>query len=464
MRFSPTARLGWWVCLSVSVASAGTRAEPGTAVLFSSAATEPVALSSPPGDAAHLVVCELPGVLAVFDRTTGVRRSLPLLDIRSLVSDLGDGGLLGFAFDPQFATNGYVYVFYNALPSPPDDRVLARYTVNASTLIADPNSAVTVWRYPRSVGHNGGWIGFSPIDGYLYLSSGDGGTAFTAPDIPNNAQTIVNNVQGKLLRIDPRSDAFPADPLRNYAIPATNPFVGVTGDDEIWAFGLRNPWRCAFDRANGDLFIADVGLDNWEEINIHLAGASGGQNYGWKCMEGNHCTGFDGGPSCVCFGSGMTAASFEYDHSLGHSITGGHIYRGSAITAWQGRYFFADFVSNRIWSIRHTAGIAHSLREHTTSFHFAPSGTNVIENVSSFGEDLAGELYMCDYYNGLIYKIVPNPCPADVNHSGSLTVQDIFDFLTAWFTGGVEGDFNDMGGVTVQGIFDFLTAWFAGCP
>lgn len=451
------------LCAAIVAACRVAVASPVNGVVFATALTEPVAISSPPGDSTHVVVCELPGRLIVLSTTTGAVRSEPLLDIRPLVSEFGDGGLLGFAFDPQFQTNGWVYLFYNALPSPQDDRVLARYTVNPATLVADPASGVTIWRYSRSIGHNGGWIGFSPANGFLYLSSGDGGTAFTAPDIPNRAQNIINEVQGKVLRIDVRGDDFPGDPLRNFRIPPSNPFVGITGDDEIWALGVRNPWRCAFDRLTGDFYIADVGQSDWEEINYEPMGSPGGRNYGWKCMEGNHCTGFDGGAGCVCFAGNMTLPIFEYGHTTGRSITGGIVYRGGAIPQWQGRYFFADFEVARVWSVRVVQGVATDLREHTDELRSGPPGTPSISWISAFGEDHAGEMYLCDYIGGTIYKVSPNPCQGDFNDIGGVTVQDIFDFLDAWFSMASVADFNYSGIISVEDIFDFLDSWFQGC-
>lgn len=428
--------------------------------VFATNLSEPVAIVHAPGDPQHLLVCEVPGRIMVVDAVTGSVNPIPFLDLTASVSVVGDGGLLGLAFDPDYATNGFFYVFYNALPSPADDRVIARYHALPGAATADPASATIIWRYPRSIGHNGGTLAFSPTNGYLYISSGDGGTSFTAPDVPNNAQTIVNNPLGKILRIDPRGDDFPADPTKNFRIPPANPFVGVTGDDEIWAYGVRNPWRCTFDRLTGDFYIADVGLDTWEEINFEPAAFPGGRNYGWKCMEGSDCTNLDAGPACVCNSPALSSPIFQYDHGTGFSITGGYVYRGANIPGLRGRYFFADFVANRIWSLRVSGGVAQDSIEHTAQLHPTAPVTEPISFISSFGEDASGELYLCDYVSGTIYKI---ECRADFNSLGGTTVQDVFDFLAAWFGGQPSADFNTIGGLSVQDIFDFLAAWFQGC-
>ena len=207
----------------------------------------------------------------------------PFLNISALVSCCGEQGLLGLAFHPDYANNGFFYVNYTNVAG---DTVVARYEVSATDPnVADPNSAQTVLTQDQPFSnHNGGQLAFGP-DGYLYIALGDGGSG---GDPQDNGQNL-NTWLGKLLRVDVNGDDFPGDPNRNYAVPPDNPFVGIAGLDEIWAYGLRNPWRCTFDRVTGDLFIADVGQNAWEEINFQPASSGGGENYGWDVLEGAHC-------------------------------------------------------------------------------------------------------------------------------------------------------------------------------
>lgn len=391
----------------------------------------PVSIASAPGDPDHIYVSQLDGIIRVINIHTRTVLPTPLIDLSPVIGRSGDGGMLGIAFDPQFETTRHVYVAYNGKPSPPEDRVIARLTIPLGTRVADHSTLTEIWRFPRTVGHNGGWLGFSPLDGFLYLSTGDGGTGFTF-DAPNRAQTIVNERMGKLLRIDIRGDDFPLDPSRNYRVLPSNPFVGLTGDDEIWSLGLRNPWQCSFDRQTGDLYIADVGQDAFEELNIAPAGNAGGQNYGWRCMEAASCTGLDGGPGCICTGGTLTLPAWSYDHAQGNSITGGYVYRGSAIPELAGRYICADFGSNRYWAISAVNGQVQSVIERTADLrppNLAPSAWPLI---SAFGESATGELFYAEVGSGRVYAIVPPPCPpaideqpipASVTSGGQLTLR-----------------------------------------
>jgi len=436
--------------------------QPARSRLLTGSIAEPVCIAAIPGDVRHIAVCQRIGVIFIVDTLSGALAPSPMLDIRSIVSDIGDGGLLGLAFDPQYAANRLIYIFYNNLAD--NDRVLARYHVGPG-LIAEPASATTLWKFPRSIGHNGGWIGFSPVNGLLYLSMGDGGNSFSF-DAPNRAQTITNMLMGKMLRIDVQGvvpggigDDFPADGERNYRVPASNPFVGITGDDEIWALGLRNPWRCSFDSATGDLYIADVGQDQREEIDRESPSSIGGRNYGWRCMEAALCTGLGG---CTCFAPELTAPIHEYDHDMGVSITGGYVYRGAAIPEFAGLYFYADFSVPHIWTLRPDATSVTEVTDRSGELNVGEAAGQV-QFIGCFGEDAAGELYMGDYLGGKVWAIVPFACAADFNDNGGVTVQDIFDFLSAYFTAAPRADFNGVGGITVQDIFDYLSAYFAGC-
>ena len=326
-------------------------------------------------------------------------------------------------FHPDYATDGFFYVCFTI----DDDGGTAafrtrivRYQVSANPGVANPASATQVLNYLQpKYNNNGGWIGFGP-DGLLYIASGDGGgsddtgTGHTAGT--GNAQDITNNRLGKILRIDVDADAFPADPLLNYGIPAGNPFVGVTGDDEICAYGLRNPWRASFDRQTGDLYIGDVGQGAREEIDVQPAAASGGANYGWRLREGTIATpsGGVGGP----LPPGAIDPIYEYPRGscefCGESITGGYVYRGP-VPALDGRYFFADFEDARLWSLRYDGSSPSTfdgtnyveLTEHTGDPGFVPDAGS-IGNVASFGEDSVGNLYILDIVDGEVFYI-PEP-------------------------------------------------------
>jgi glucose/arabinose dehydrogenase len=314
-----------------------------------------------------------------------------------LVSCCGEQGLLGLAFHPDYATNGFFYVDYTNVAG---DTVVARYEVSATDPnVADPDSAQTVLTQDQpAANHNGGQLAFGP-DGYLYIALGDGGGGGDPQGNGQNLETWL----GKLLRVDVNDDDFPDDTNRNYAVPPNNPFVGIAGGlDEIWAYGLRNPWRCTFDRGTGALFIADVGESAWEEINFQPAASRGGENYGWNVLEGMHC--FNDVPPGICnafLNGGSTLPILEYDHSLGCSVTGGYRYRGQLYPQLDGIYFYGDLCSGRVWGATRQG-----------------DGTWVTEEllisgftISTFGEDEAAELYIASYSGGALYRIVGGPTP-----------------------------------------------------
>ncbi len=280
----------------------------------------------------------------------------------------------------------------------------------------DENSVSIILEFdqPQS-NHNGGWIGFGP-DGFLYISSGDGGRAHDTgaghtPEI-GNAQDLTDNLLGKILRVDVNKDDFPDDSERNYGIPSTNPFVNKEGDDEIWAYGLRNPWRVSFDRLTGDLYVADVGQGSREEINFQLATSIGGENYGWRLREGAipTPTGNVGGSI-----SGAINPIYDYSHPLagepiglfqGYSVTGGYQYRGP-VSELRGLYLFADFLSEQIWAIQVDRDTGNLIPGSLTNLtvDFTPD-VGTINAISSFGEDAAGNVYILDHQDGEIFKIV----------------------------------------------------------
>jgi glucose/arabinose dehydrogenase len=304
--------------------------------------------------------------------------SKPFLNISQRVSCCGEQGLLSIAFHPKYKTNGHVFVNYTRLNG---DTVIARYTVSSNPDVIDAVSRRTILTIAQPFdNHNGGQLQFGP-DSYLYIGMGDGGSG---GDPDNRAQKL-NTLLGKMLRID-------IDGGLPYQIPPDNPFVGRAGaKPEIWARGLRNPWRFSFDRLTGHLFIGDVGQKKWEEVDLQSPTSKGGENYGWRRMEGKHCF----NPSSNCNTGGLRLPIIEYSHSQGCSITGGYRYRGAKLAKLRGYYLYADFCSGRIWGARFRSGIgwrASQLRD--TDF-----------SISAFGEDQAGEIHFADLNTGAVYRI-----------------------------------------------------------
>jgi glucose/arabinose dehydrogenase len=289
------------------------------------------------------------------------------------------------------------------------DSVVARYQVSAADPnVADPTSAVVVITQDQPyANHNGGQIAFGP-DGLLYVALGDGGSA---GDPLNSGQTL-STLLGKLLRLDVDGDDFPADPVRNYAIPPDNPFVGTAGDDEIWAYGLRNPWRASFDRETGDLYVGDVGLDAWEEVNVEPAASPVRSNFGWDVKEGPDCFDDpDGGPDPgepACEDPSLIDPVYAYSHdepAVCHSITGGAVYRGASSSPLVGRYFFSDFCGGWLRSLLWdgAGGTLGPVLEHPL---LPDAGT--LTATAAIVEDGAGELVIVDY-DGDVFRLVPEP-------------------------------------------------------
>jgi glucose/arabinose dehydrogenase len=368
----------------------------------------PVFVAAPPGDTSRLFIVEqgssATASIKILDLTTNTILPRPFLTLTG-ISVGGERGLLGLAFHPDYASNGYFYVYVSDTDT---SETIRRYRVSALPNEADPASvqSVLVMTDPW-LNHNGGWIGFGP-DGFLYVATGDSGY---------NPQDI-HHLYGKILRIDVDGDDFPADANANYAIPPTNPYVGLGGAGEVWHSGLRNPWRASFDRATGDFYIGDVGQSSAEEIDFQPAGA-GGLNYGWPCMEGDFCTGQDW--ACICNSAPLKHPISSYSHGLGCAVMAGYVYRGSALCGLQGTYFYADYCSARIWSFRNQGGVAAEFTDRTAELH--PPGSLSIGLISSFGEDANGELYICDHADGEVYRIVAGT-PVDCNQNG---VQDACD-------------------------------------
>jgi glucose/arabinose dehydrogenase len=394
--------------------------------------SRPLFAVSPPSDARRLFVVEQGSFgeasIRILDLVTHEIRSPAFLTLSGL-DTAGEAGLLGLAFHPDFASNRRFFVHFT---EPGQAAGEAAVSVIAELLVrvddpdlADPASLSPVLRFSQPASnHNGGWLGFGP-DGYLYVASGDGGGSndlgggHTAEI--GNAQDVTDNLLGKILRLDVDGDDFPLDPGHNYAIPPDNPFVDREGDDEIWAYGLRNPWRPSFDRATGDLYIADVGQGTREEVSFQPAASPGGENYGWRLREGTVATptpfptpvGGDPPPGAI-------EPIYDYTHGIGPfegaSVTGGYVYRGP-FADLRGLYFFADFVSDEIWSFRFDGsdpidfdgGNVLELTRRTDEL--APAQGD-LRDVSSFGEDGLGHLYVIDRADGEVFRIVPEPMGA----------------------------------------------------
>lgn len=339
----------------------------------------PVDLADARDGSGRLYVVEQAGLVQLF--SDGVKSETPFLDIRDRVVCCGEKGLLGIAFPPDFAGSRIFFVNYTTtLPGSLHTRV-SRFRLRDDAHLADPGSEEIVLEFFQPwANHNGGQIVFGP-DGYLWIGTGDGGSGGDPQDNGQKSQTLL----GKMLRIDvttPTED--------RYLIPADNPFVGNDEFlDEIWAYGLRNPWRYSFDRETGDLYIADVGQNAWEEVSFQPADSRGGENYGWRFTEGLHCF----NPAVGCSTVDLTLPVAVYGRESGQSITGGFVYRGAEHPSLQGIYFFADYVSGRIWGLRKDDGPWEAKMMLDTS-----------HNVSSFGEDEAGNLYLVDH-QGTVLQI-----------------------------------------------------------
>ncbi|MGJ8662124.1 MAG: PQQ-dependent sugar dehydrogenase [Marinicella sp.] len=336
--------------------------------------TSPISVTHAGDGSNRLFVTQQGGQIKVVEN--GIHLPTAFLDINTLITSGGEQGLLGLAFHPDYANNGFFYVNYTDLNG---DTVVARYTVSvADDNLADPSSSHQILTFDQPFGaHNGGDLNFNPIDGYLYISSGDGSGDPMASQDPNS-------LLGKMLRIDVDGDDFPGDDEKNYAIPADNPYVGLSGADEVWVSGLRNPWRFSFDRLNGDMYIGDVGEDTWEEFNYVPITSSGGENFGWPCFEGADATGVGG---CDAKGPNeLPIAALQHDQPGSNYCTavGGYRYRGSEYLGLSGWYLFTDWCDGTYFAAR-PQGMGWEVYDMGTLIGgFA---------VTSMGEDESGELY-----------------------------------------------------------------------
>lgn len=372
--------------------------------------TQPTYIHHAGDGSGRIFIVERRGSIRIFKNNA--LQSTPFLDLsptgaNRVGSSGAEQGLLSVAFPPGYVTKGYFYVYYTNLSG---TIVVARYRITANPDVADPNSEqiVLAINHPTYQNHNGGQLQFGP-DGFLYIGVGDGGSG---GDPNNNAQNP-NVLLGKLLRINVEPISNPAPPPAPsftpvftfylpitalspnspviYTIPVTNPFTSTVGyRGEIWALGLRNPWRFSFDRQTHDLYIADVGQSSREEVDFQLAASAGGQNYGWRCYEGNIVYNPTG---CGPIGQ-YTFPVVDYAHDVGCSITGGYVYRGPGNAAMQGIYFYGDFCSGTIWGLQMSG---------PTWVSSALKSTGI--SISTFGEDEPGNLYVANYFGGSIYQI-----------------------------------------------------------
>lgn len=336
--------------------------------------TDPVEITHA-GDT-RLFVVQQGGLIRILN-TNGTINATPFLNLSTIISSGGERGLLGLAFHPNYATNGFFFVNYTNTSG---NTVIARYSVSANPNIANTTGTILMTITQPYANHNGGTIKFGP-DGYLYIGMGDGGLS---GDPGNRAQNINENL-GKMLRIDVNSTSAPF-----YTSPSTNPYIGVAGNDEIWAIGLRNPWKFSFNRLNGDLWIADVGQNAIEEIDkVASPLPNTGINFGWRCYEGNSTYNTTG---CAA-ASTMTFPFAQYSRSGGAcSVTGGYFYTGTLYPNFQNKYFFTDYCDDKIRMVNSTGVITT-----TTAF----SGNNFV----TFGEDVNGELYIAGISSGTIFRL-----------------------------------------------------------
>jgi len=335
---------------------------------------QPLAATNAGDGSNRVFITEQGGKIVIFE--SGKVLEQPFLDISSLTAAGGERGLLSVAFDPKFKTSGRLFINYTDQNG---NTTIARYTVSsANKNLVDPKSAKVLLKIEQPyANHNGGQLEFGP-DGMLYVGMGDGGSGGDPQNWAQNTGVLL----GKLLRLDVSGDGAVA--------PKDNPLVNRDGaKPEIWAYGLRNPWRFSFDRKTGDLWIGDVGQNKLEEINFQAASSKGGENYGWRLKEANSCF----NPSSGCEKLKLTDPVFQYDHSKGVSVTGGYVYRGVNVPELEGKYVFGDFGSGLIWTTTRDSSGKFSTKELMKTDYA----------ISAFGEDEAGELYLIGY-DGTLYK------------------------------------------------------------
>ncbi|HWB21143.1 MAG TPA: PQQ-dependent sugar dehydrogenase [Phycisphaerales bacterium] len=464
---------------------------------IASGLSKPVCVTYAPGDFSRLFVVEQTGKIKIIMLDTNTVLTDPFLDVGSLINSGLEYGLLSLVFHPNYQQNGIFYIYYTTSTGNADP-FIARYHVSSNPNIADSASASIILHIPYTISsHRAGWMGFGP-DGYLYVSTGDGGEQ----DPQNNASNLAV-LKGKILRLDVNGpdgipgtaddDGFPADNDRNYRIPRDNPFLSTPGAaPELWAYGLRNPWRCSMDRLTHDLWIGDVGQSAREEVDFRASG-SGGAFFGWRCLEGTLPTNYAGCPAPESLPP-STLPIYEYSHAIGASVIGGYVYRGCAIPWLQGTYVFGDW-GGKAFSFRYTP------QSGLTEFADRTAELSLGSIFSSFGEDAFGELYVCNWSNGFIRKIIPaafigpdcnnngrndacdilagisadanhngvpdecDPppplCPGDVNHSGAVNIDDLTAIILNWGATGpnIPADVTNDGVVNIDDLTSVILHW-----
>jgi glucose/arabinose dehydrogenase len=381
----------WFLCLTLSASFLNAQAPSVNMVQFATGYSSPVDIKSCGDD--RLFIVEQAGYIRILSKD-GTKQTTPFLDIHLRVNSVGnEQGLLTLAFSPTYKQDGYFYVNYINGSGSGSTRV-SRFSVYANdSTQADPNSEVILLTFTQPyTNHNGATLMFGK-DGYLYDSQGDGGSG---SDPLGNGQSK-NTLLGKMLRLDVSNHDT------TYTIPVTNPFVGQANTrEEIWAYGLRNPWRCAFDRLTGDMWIGDVGQDSYEEVDFQSAGSLGGENYGWRCREGLHAC-----PNCNvsgCPSTGFVDPVSEQPQSNGScSMTGGYVYRGTQYSKLFGAYLHSDFCSGKIWAI--TSNGNNTFTSTLLTVYVNGTQTYLANNIGTFGEDNEGELYIAGRANGRIYRL-----------------------------------------------------------
>lgn len=386
----------------------------------------PLFVTAPPGDRDRLFIVEQDGLIRIHHRGTPANAVSTFLDITDRVQAsafLNEMGLLGLAFDTDYGQSGFFYVNYTAgAPGGPWATVVSRFSVSEGDPdAADPDSeeVLLTFAQPQS-NHNGGQLMFG-ADGFLYVASGDGGSAGDPHGTCGNGQNR-NTLLGKMLRLDVRDRdplSLPPDcggAAAPYRVPSTNPFAaaGASACGEVWLYGLRNPWRSAIDPANGDIYVADVGQNCWEEVNVLPGVGQAGANLGWRSMEGRHC--FAPGPvncdpqpvACsgnpTCGDPSLVLPLVEYGHAEGCSVTGGPVYRGCQMPDWLGTYFYGDFCSGFVRSFRMIGGVPQEAADRTDALD--PLPRTLTNSLTSFGEDAQGEIYIVDR-DGVVRRIGP---------------------------------------------------------
>ncbi|MDQ3115299.1 MAG: PQQ-dependent sugar dehydrogenase [Verrucomicrobiota bacterium] len=403
-----------FVCLlaAFSISSADAQAVRGLdAVRVAGGFNLPVFATAAPRDKARLFVIQQSGQIRIIDLASGTVKEPPFLSIS--VSTSGEEGLLGLAFDPNYATNGFFYVNYIVPGGVFGQGVtrVSRFSVSANPDIADAASEKIILSFDQPQNnHNAGWIGFSPRagdEGNLYIASGDGGSSNDAGtghiEPGGNAQNLTT-LLGKMLRIHINSDG-------TYSIPADNPFARTRNvRKEIWAYGLRNPFRNSFDRSLGTFFMGDVGQSQREEIDAEEATQAGGRNYGWRVREGSiQNPAYPGDP----VPPGAVDPAYDYVRSVGQTVIGGYIYRGSRVPRLTGTYVFADYLgpntgnfTGRIYTLNFNGTVASNFQDVTADLFPTKVGNFPLLNPTSLGEDANGELYICDIGSGNVFQIV----------------------------------------------------------